>query len=129
MSSSRPFGVAVLAALALLGAILAGINALQFLHILPVTVGPLAFFGFDLVAAVLSILLALIYLWVAKMLWELEPQGWLFVVCMASINLIFDVVAVIGSSSVQGLSGSFLVNVLILVYCFWPATRAAFKHV
>ena len=128
MSSSRPFGVAVLAALALLGALAAAINALQFLHLLPITVGSLAFFGFDLLGAVLSIALALIYLWVAKMLWELDPQGWLFVVFMASINLIFDVVAVIGLSSVQALSGSILVNVLMLVYCFWPATRAAFKH-
>jgi hypothetical protein len=128
MSRSRPFGVAVLAALALLGAVAAAINALQFLHILPVIVGPLAFFGFDLVAALLSILIALIYLWVARMLWDLKSQGLLFVAVMASINLIFDVVAVIGSSSVQGLSSSFLVNVLILVYCLWPATRAAFKH-
>jgi hypothetical protein len=128
MSRSRPFGVAVLAALALLAAFAAAINALQFLHILPVTVGPLAFFGFDLVAALLSILIVLVYLWVARMLWDLDPQGWLFVVLLASFNLIFDVVALIGSSSVQGLSGSFLVNVLILVYCLWPATRAAFKH-
>jgi hypothetical protein len=73
-------------------------------------------------------LIALVYLWVANMLWNLEPQGWLFVVLLACINLIFDVVAVIGSSSVQGLSGSLLVNALILVYCLWPATRAAFKH-
>jgi hypothetical protein len=128
MSSSRPFGVALLAALALLAAIICAITALQFLHILPITVGPLAFFGFDLLGAVISILLALIYLWVARMLWELEPQGWLFVVILASINLIFDIVAIFGASSFQGLSGSFLVNALILVYCLWPATRAAFKH-
>jgi hypothetical protein len=128
MSRSRPFGVAVLAALALLGFLAAAINTFQFLHILPIAIGPLAFFGFDLVAAVLSFLLALIYLWLAKMLWDLEPQGWFFLVIMASINLVFDIVAVIGSSSFSGLSHSFLVNAVILVYCLWPATRAAFKH-
>jgi len=72
--------------------------------------------------------LTLIYLWVAKMLWDLDPRGWLFVVIMASINLIFDVVAIIGASSFAALSASIFVNILLLVYCFWPATRAAFKH-
>jgi hypothetical protein len=128
MSSSRPFGVALLAVLAVLAAFAAAINTLQFLHILPVAVGPLAFFGFDLLAAVISFVLTLIYLWVARMLWELNPQGWYFVVIMASLNLVFDIVAIIGSSSIQALSGSLLVNALLLVYCLWPATRAAFKH-
>jgi hypothetical protein len=128
MSSSRPFGVLVLEALTLLGALAAAINALQFLHILPGAYGPLAFFGFDLLGALLSVLLAAIYLWLAKMLWDLEPQGWLFVVIMASINLIFHLVAVLGSSPFEGLSGSFLVNAVLLACCMWPGTRAAFKH-
>jgi hypothetical protein len=128
MTHSRPFGVTLLAVLAALAAIVAAIHALQFLHLLPFFLGPMAFFGFDLFAALLWALNAVIYVWVAKLLWELNPQGWLFVVIVAGLNLLFDLIAVIGASSFAALLPSFIVNAVILVYCLWPRTREAFAH-
>lgn len=128
MTHSRPFGVTLLAVLATLAAIVAAIHALQFLHLLPFFLGPMAFFGFDLFAALLWTLSAVIYVWRAKMLWELNPRGWLSVVILACLNVLFGIIAVIGASTFAALLPSFIVNALILVYCLWPRTREAFAH-
>ena len=53
MTKSRPIGVTILAILAALGAIMAIIHTLQMLHLLPVFFGPVRFFAFDLLGAIL----------------------------------------------------------------------------
>jgi hypothetical protein len=126
MTRSRPFGVSALAVLALVAAVLAGIHTLQFLHLLPFFIGPVSFWGFDLLGAVLSGVIALIWLWAAKMLWEVDQQGWLFVTIVALLTLIFDVAAVIGGSALQAMLPAIIVSGLVLVYCLWPSTRDAF---
>src|SRR4051794_12633826 len=99
MSGSRPIGVTTLAILGAVAAVIAAIHALQYLHILPFFLGPMAFFGFDLFAGLLWGLTAAIYVWVAKMLWEMNPQGWLFVVIVASFNVFLDLLALVGAST------------------------------
>ena len=49
MEKTRPIGVTILAFLAILGAVNALIYTLQMLHILPVFIGPVAFFEFSLI--------------------------------------------------------------------------------
>ena len=66
----RPAGVTFLAVLAGIAALIAVINTLQMLHLLPIR-GPLgqyAFFAFDLVGAIIWGLLAAIYIWLVRML-------------------------------------------------------------
>jgi hypothetical protein len=128
MIQSRPFGVSALAILAGFAGVVAAIHTLQFLHLLPFFIGPVAFFGFDLLAALMWGLIAIIYWWVAKMLWEMDPQGWLFVVILASLNLFFDFLALIGGSSLESMIVSIILNAVILVYCLWPTTRQSFAQ-
>jgi hypothetical protein len=126
MTQSRPIGVTLLAVLAGVAAVVAAIHTLQFLHLFPFFLGSVAFFSFDLLAAVLWGFLTVIYVWVAKMLWELDQQGWLFVVVLAFINLVLDVLAVIGTSTWEAMLPGILVSGAILAYCLWPRTREAF---
>jgi hypothetical protein len=128
MSKSRPFGVTILAILAGIAAFIAIIHTLQMLHLFPIS-GPLgvfSFFTFDLLGALLWGLMAAIYIWLVRMLWNLDPQGWLFLVIIAIFNLILALVSILGNSSFQAMLPSILINGVILIYCLLPGTKEAF---
>lgn len=125
----RPFGVTLLAVLAGLGALAAIIHTLQMLHLWPISLGPLdfKFFTFDLFGALMWGILALIYIWVVRGLWNLDAQAWLFLVILAILNLILAGVSVIGGTGWQDMMWSIVINVVILVYCLLPGTKQAFE--
>ncbi len=125
----RPFGVTLLAVLAGIAALLAVIHTLQMLHILPVNLlggMEMKFWTFDVIGALMWGLLAAIYIWLVKMLWNVDPQGWLFMVILSTLNLILAFVSLLGQSSWQLLAPTILINGLILIYCLLPGTKAAF---
>lgn len=126
MTKSRPVGVTILAFLAALGAIMAIIHTLQMLHLLPVFFGPVRFFTFDLLGAILWGMLAAIYIWLVRGLWNVEPQAWLFLVILSILNLALALVSIIGNSSLTAMAPAVLVNGLILIYCILPGTKNAF---
>jgi len=129
MTNKRPFGVTLLAILAGVAFVVALIHTLQMLHLFPIS-GPFGeahFFTFDLLGAFLWGVMAAIYLWVFRMLWNLDPQGWLFVVVIAVFNLIMAVLSIIGASTWQSMLPALLVNGLILIYGLLPGTKAAFS--
>ncbi len=126
MEKARPLGVTILAFLAILGAINALIYTLQMLHLLPVFIGPVAFFTFSLIGAFFWGLLVFIWLWVFRMLWEVNPQGWMFVTLISIFNLIFGIINVIGASSWQAMAPHIIISGLILIYCMLPGTKEAF---
>jgi predicted flap endonuclease-1-like 5' DNA nuclease len=125
----RPLGITLLAIFAGIAAFLAIINTLQMLHLFPITgpFGQFRFFTFDLVGALAWGILAAIYIWVVKMLWTLDAQGWLFLVALTIINLIIAVVSILGASSWQAMIPTILINGLILIYCLLPGTKDAFQ--
>ena len=122
----RPIGMTILAILALFGAGIAFIYTLQMLHLLPVTMGPVRFWTFDLWAAILWGILAFIYLWVFRMLWMVNPQGWMFIVLLSGLNLIFACLSVLGGSSWEAMSTSIVINGIILLYALLPGTKKSF---
>jgi len=122
----RPIGMTILAILALFGAAIAFIYTLQMLHLLPVTLGPVRFWTFDLWADILWGILAFIYLWVFRMLWMVNPQGWMFVVLISGLNLILAFLSVLGGSSWEAMSASIVINGIILIYALLPGTKRAF---
>jgi predicted flap endonuclease-1-like 5' DNA nuclease len=128
MTKKRPFGVTILAILAAIAAIIAIVHTLQMLHLFPIRgpFGIFTFFTFDLLGAILWGILALIYIWVTNKLWNLDPQGWLFVVVLAALNLILAVISIIGQSTWQAMLPSIIVNGLILLYSLLPGTKEAF---
>jgi hypothetical protein len=122
----RPVAVTILAVLAGIAGFIGVIHALQFLHLLPVFLGPVAFYGYDLFGALLWALLAVIWTWVAAGLWVMNPQAWRFVVAVSVLHLILDGIAVLGDSTLQALLPSIVVGALVLLCCLTPGARRAF---
>lgn len=129
MTKNRPIGVTILAILAAVAAIIAIYHTLQMLGLFRVTgpFGQFRFFTFNFLGAILWGILALIYLWVMNRLWNLDPQGWLFVVSLSVINLILAVISIFGQSTFQAMLPAIVINGLILIYCLLPGTKEAFE--
>ena len=125
MAKSRPFGVTLLALLAALGAIVAIIATIQWLGVSFAWYSSLTN---NIWAALMWGIMALIYIWVVRMLWNVEYQGWLFVVVLATLNLVLAFASLIFDSGIQfaDIAVSVAVNGLILIYGMLPNTREAF---
>jgi hypothetical protein len=124
----RPCGITVLAIFAFLAGIVGIFHTLQMLHLLPIK-GPLGmsyFFGFSLWGAIMWGIMALIYFWVGKMLWDLNEQGWLFVVIISILNLIFAFVTVLGKTPLTAMLPAILMNAIVLIYALLPGVRGSF---
>ena len=124
----RPFGVTLLAIFAYIAGVVAIFHTLQMLHLLPIK-GPLGlgyFFGFSFFGAIMWGILALIYFWVGKMLWNLNEQGWLFVVILSILNLIMALVTVLGKTPFMAVLPAVLVNAIVLIYALLPGVKNAF---
>ena len=121
----RPIGVTILAILAGLLFVLNLIATLRFLGFLPF-IGPLDIRIFNLWYALLYGLVAYIWLWVAKMLWNVEREGWMFLVFVSVLNLSFDFVTLITGGSWYDVNISVILNVLILIYVMLPGTKEVF---
>ncbi|MCE5299040.1 MAG: hypothetical protein MUE45_01225 [Methanoregulaceae archaeon] len=126
MTTNRPLGVTFIAFLAILGAVNAFIVTLQYLHILPVYVGQVAFYTFSLIGAFFWVLITFFFLWLFRMLWEMQPQGWMFAIIFSGLTLLFDLIAIIGGTSWEALIAGIIVSALILIYCLLPGTKNVF---
>ena len=126
VAKKRPFGVTLLAILAGIAAVLAGIHALQALGILPYAIGPVKVHAFSLWNAFMWGLMVWVYVWLIQMLWKVDPQAWLFLAVITVFNLIIDFMMMIGSAAWSDVSLSFIVNAIILIYVMLPGTKRAF---
>ncbi len=123
----RPFPVTLLAILAGAAAVLAAVHALQSLGILPYVIGSVKLHSFSLWNFLMWALMCWIWVWLVRMLWQVDPQGWYFLAVISVFNLILDFVAMLGSAgSFSDVSVSFLINAVILIYCMLPGTKRAF---
>jgi hypothetical protein len=126
MTRHRPFGITILAILSGIAAIISAIHTLQYLHLLPVFVGPMTFFTFDIWGALMWGVMTLIYLWVMRMLWNVDPQGWMFLVILSALNIILALLSAIGGSTLAEEIPAIVVAGAILIYCLTPGVKAAF---
>ncbi len=124
----RPVGVTLLAIFAGIAAVMAIINTLQMLHLWPISgpFGQFSFFTFSLFGALLWGLMAAIWVWVARMLWNVEEGGWLFVVALSTLNIIFALFSMLGGTPWEAISTTLFINGLILIYGLLPGTKKAF---
>ena len=122
----RPIGVTVLAVLAALAAIFAAYRVLQFLGLFPFWFGPVPFRSFSFFAALMWGLMVWVYIWLVKMLWEVNPQAWLFLAVISVFNLILEFVTLVGGAVWQDVVVSFVINGIILIYVLLPGTKRAF---
>ena len=125
-AKERPIGVTILAFLAILGAINAFIYTLQMLHLLPTVIGQVAFYQFSLIGAIFWGFLCFIWLGVFGLLWQMHPQGWVFMTIVSGLSLLFAVLSVLGASSWEAMAPMIIISGAILIYCMLPGTKAAF---
>ncbi|MFA9491107.1 MAG: hypothetical protein ACERK1_07745, partial [Anaerolineales bacterium] len=85
------------------------------------------FFAFNLFGALLWGLMAAIWVWVTRMLWNVEEEGWLFVVALSTLNIIFALFSMLGGTPWEAISTTLFINGLILIYGLLPGTKKAFE--
>ena len=125
----RPIGVTILAILSGFFALIAVLATLNWLGLVP-------WFGpgpnirtFNLWYALLYGLLAWVYIWLTKMLWEVREEGWLFLAVITIFNLILNFVTIITSDmpTTDLTTLSIVLNSLVLIYIMLPGTQKAFR--
>ena len=129
MTKKRPFGITVLAVLVGLAALFAVYHTLQFLHILPMSLGPIQFFTLNWFGALLWALNAGILIWVASSLWNLQAGGLLFVLVIALLNIVLAILSIIGQSSFSALFPTILINGIILIYGMTPNVKESLRRI
>jgi hypothetical protein len=67
-----------------------------------------------------------VYVWLVQMLWRVDPRAWMFLVIVTIFELTLDFLVMLGSSTWQDVSVSFLLNAIILIYCMLPGVKRAF---
>ena len=122
----RPFGVTILALLAGLAAVLAGIHAIQALGIFPYMIGPFSVHAFSFWSFLMWALMVWVYVWVVQMLWRVDKQAWLFLAVISVFNLILDFTVMLGAGEWSDVSLSFILNAIILIYVMLPGVKRAF---
>jgi hypothetical protein len=122
---NRPIGVTVLAILAGVLAVLAGIATLRFLGLFPF-LGPLNIRIFNLWYALMYGLLTWVWAWLAQMLWRVDRSAWMFLAVITVFNLTIDFVIMITGGDWYDVNVSVILNALILLYIILPGTRRAF---
>jgi hypothetical protein len=123
----RTFAITLLAILSVIAGLLAVWDTLQYFGWAPYTLGNRQFYGgVNWLGGILSIIVALIWFSVAGQLWNLNPQGWLFVVVISVFYLIMLLLAWLGQSSWEAVAPGIIVSGLALILGLLPSTKAAF---
>jgi hypothetical protein len=121
----RPIGITVLAILAVILAVLSGIATLRFLGLFPF-LGPLNLRIFSLWYALMYGLMTWVWIWLAQMLWRVDPSAWVFLAVITIFNLTIDFVIMVTGGDWFDVNVSVILNSLILIYVMLPGTRRAF---
>jgi len=124
----RPIGVTILAILSGFFAFMAILATLNWLGLVPwFGPGP-AIRTFNIWYALLYGLLAWVYIWLTKMLWEVKQEAWLFLAVITIFNLLLDFITIITSNmpTTDRTTMSIVLNSLVLIYIMLPGTQRAF---
>jgi len=125
----RTLAITILAILAAIAGILSLLDAARYMGWLAFNLGG----GLKFVlpnaqwfAAIMAAIVGVIWLVVAWWLWTLNPSGWLFVVVIAVINLVFLFLAILGKTTFSDVLLQILVNAAALILALLPSTKQAF---
>jgi hypothetical protein len=119
----RTGAMVILAIIAVVAGIVAVFDTIRYLEWI---FSPLSFAGTPVLGAILSALVALIWFATAAQIWRGDPRGWLFMVSIAVIFLIIDVVALISGTPIELLSASIFISALALILGLLPSTKREF---
>ena len=117
----------LLTLLAILAGVTAIIDTLRYLGILPIAeVWNLQFYEQMWLGALMSGLIAVIWFTVAAQLWKLDQRGWIFVVIVATLNLVLLGLSAIGGSTWQSVMPGVVMSAVVILLSLLTSTREAF---
>lgn len=119
----RTAAIYILAIIAVIAGIVAVVDTTRYLGWF---YSPLDFIGSPLIGAIMTGLLAVMWFSVAYMIWILNPQGWFFMVAIAVVVLVIDLLSLISGSPIELLLPSILISGLVLILGLLPSTRREF---
>jgi hypothetical protein len=119
----RTAAIYMLTIIAVIAGLVAVMDTLRYLGWL---FSPMAFFVSTVLGGMLSGILAAIWFWAATRIWNLDEQGWMFIVVIAAFYLIFDVVALLAGTPIELLLPSIVISILALILGLLPGTRNEF---
>ena len=119
----RTAAITILAILAFVAGIVAVVDVLRYMQWL---FSPLSFLGAPFLGAIMTGIVAIIWFWAAARIWNLDPQGWVFMVAIAAIYLILDVISLIAGTPIELLMPSIVISVLALILGLLPSTKREF---
>jgi hypothetical protein len=119
----RTGAMVILAVVAVVAGLVAVVDTIRYLEWL---FSPLSFVGSPFLGAALSGLVALIWFATAGQIWRGDPRGWLFMVSIAAIFLILDVISLIAGTPIELLLPSIFISALALILGLLPSTKREF---
>ena len=87
--------------------------------------GEAAFFGITWFGAILAGIVAWIWFSAAGGLWDGDPRSWEFVIVIAIITLLFDILGLAAGSPLSARAPTILLASFALVIALLPGTRHA----
>ena len=123
----RPITVTILAVAVGILAVLSAVHLLQALGIIPYVIGRVEVRAFSLLYALMWGAMVWVWVWLVQMLWKVDPQAWILLVFISTLNMFYDFFLLIGSTTWSDVAVSFLLSGLVLLYCMLPSTRRSFK--
>jgi hypothetical protein len=134
--NDRPFGIVILATLAMLGAAQAVVISLQVLQVLPATTGHSFVVVPDLIVAFIFGLLALAFTWISYVFWTINLADWYSVITISLLNLTLIILSGVSLAVSIGMMGkgssrNLLLSMImiyggILTYCLLLDKKRAF---
>ena len=125
----RTLPITILAIFSVIAGILSFMDAARYMGWLSIAqLGEIKFYLPDnlWLPAIMAAIVGVIWFLVAWWLWNLNPSGWLFVVVIAVINLVFLGLAILGKTTFSSVAVQVLINVVALVLALLPNTRETF---
>ena len=119
----RTGAIVILAVIAVVAGVVAVVDTVRYMEWL---FSPLSFLGSPFLGAALSGLVAIIWFWAAARIWNLDPQGWLFMVSIAALYLVFDIISLIAGTPIELLLPSIFITSLALILGLLPSTKEEF---
>jgi drug/metabolite transporter (DMT)-like permease len=127
-SVKRPFSVYVLAILAGLVLVACILHVFQAMGVIPYFIGPFSFRAFDFFNFLMWLIMVWIFAWLITMIWNMDPQAWIFLAVISIVNLTIDFVMMFGATQWSDIAIDFMLNALILIFVMLPSVRKTFKQ-
>jgi hypothetical protein len=123
----RTFAVVLLAIIAVIAGLVAIADTFRYMGVLPLAqLGELKFYGVNWLGAILAAVCAAIWFWTAWQLWNLDPNGWAFMLFISTTFLILQGLAILGQTTFQAVALEVILSALALILTLLPGTKAAF---